>query len=296
MPRAFASPSESGNSVSTSPWISSVGALILSSTVAGLDFRSTARVAASGVPVVASWRYAWQTSAAKRPQAGSIAPAPSPSPPTAPAAAPPTAPPAAPPPAPAPPGGAPATPPPPGPPAPHRGLAGRRAVAEVEARPALLEDTGRGGEGGLRQEDLGQVVPGDRGDDRVAPRILPGEQQGQAAAVRATDHADSRVAGRVQPHLGAGGQPGEQPPGVAHLVVGAVQVDLAAAAAEALGGPGEHRIAPVGERLGVGADRILRAAEAVREQHRGHPAGAVARQIETGIELDRLVAGRAGTH
>jgi hypothetical protein len=72
MPRAFASASDSGNSVSTAPWTSSVGALIRSSTVAGLDRRSRASAAASGVPLAAMERYAAQTSAANRPQAGSM--------------------------------------------------------------------------------------------------------------------------------------------------------------------------------------------------------------------------------
>ena len=70
MPRALASASDSGKRVSTAPWMSSVGALIRSSTVAGLERRSSASEAASGVPLVAIDRYAAQTSAAKRPQAG----------------------------------------------------------------------------------------------------------------------------------------------------------------------------------------------------------------------------------
>ena len=82
-------------------------------------------------------------------------------------------------------------------------------------------------------------------DDRVDPGVLRGEQQGQAAAVGAADHADPGVAGGVGADVGAGGQPVEQPLGVAHLVVGAVQVDLTAAAAEAPRGPGQHRVAAV---------------------------------------------------
>nr|BFE67445.1 hypothetical protein GCM10020092_007460 [Actinoplanes digitatis] len=71
MPRALASASDSGKRVSTAPWMSSVGALTRSMTEAGLERRSSAVVASSGVPVVAIFRYAAQTSAAKRPQAGS---------------------------------------------------------------------------------------------------------------------------------------------------------------------------------------------------------------------------------
>jgi hypothetical protein len=56
MPRALASASDSGKSVSTAPWMSSVGALILLSTGAGLERSSSAVVAASGVPVVAIFR------------------------------------------------------------------------------------------------------------------------------------------------------------------------------------------------------------------------------------------------
>ena len=48
--------------------------------------------------------------------------------------------------------------------------------------------------------------------------------------------------------------------------------------------------------LGVGADRLLRAAEPVRQQHRRHlPAGRrVVRQVEGGVQVHRLVAGRSG--
>jgi hypothetical protein len=72
MPRALASASDSGKRVSTAPWTSSAGALIRSRTPAGLERCNSAVAAASGVPVVAIFRYAAQTSAANRPHAGSV--------------------------------------------------------------------------------------------------------------------------------------------------------------------------------------------------------------------------------
>ena len=71
MPRALASASDSGNSESASPWISSVGAVIRSSTLTGLDRRSNAIESGSPRPVVATARYARQTSAANSPHCGS---------------------------------------------------------------------------------------------------------------------------------------------------------------------------------------------------------------------------------
>ena len=72
MPFAFASASESGNSESASPCTSRVGAVIRSRIEAGLDRRSSVTCSGVAVPVVAIDRYAWQTSAAKRPQDGSV--------------------------------------------------------------------------------------------------------------------------------------------------------------------------------------------------------------------------------
>ncbi len=168
------------------------------------------------------------------------------------------------------------------------------AGPEEDPGPALLEHAGRGGLRGLREEGAAQVVPGDRRDDRVDPLILPGEEQGEGAAVGAADHPDPWVAGRVGLHLGALRQPVEQALRVLDLVVRAVQVDLAGAAAEALRGPGEHGVAPGREGLGIRADRVLAAAEAVREQDRRHFPGPLPGQQEAGVEIDRLVVPGAG--
>src|SRR5690349_711291 len=67
MPRALASPSESGNSESASPCTRSVGAVIRLRTAAGLE--ASSRRSPSGVadPVVAARTYASQTSFATRP-------------------------------------------------------------------------------------------------------------------------------------------------------------------------------------------------------------------------------------
>src|SRR3954454_22190667 len=78
MPLAFASASGNGKSESASPWISSVGALILSMTDWGLDRRSRSMAAGSARPVVAIDRYAWQTSSANRPHCAVVAGLPDP--------------------------------------------------------------------------------------------------------------------------------------------------------------------------------------------------------------------------
>ena len=54
IPLALASASESGNRESCSPWISSVGAAMCVSTLAGLDAPSSACVVASGCPACAA--------------------------------------------------------------------------------------------------------------------------------------------------------------------------------------------------------------------------------------------------
>ncbi len=74
MPLALASASASGNSESASPWMSSVGARIRSSTVDGVERCSRSTAAWSPRPVAAIDWYARQTSGAKRPQVGSAAP------------------------------------------------------------------------------------------------------------------------------------------------------------------------------------------------------------------------------
>src|SRR6266511_837808 len=67
MPRALASASDSGNSVSVSPWTSRVGAVIRSSTGAGLDRRSNLSRAGVGRPVRAVSAYARQSPRVKVP-------------------------------------------------------------------------------------------------------------------------------------------------------------------------------------------------------------------------------------
>ncbi len=74
MPRAFASASVSGKSVSASPWMSSVGAVIRSRTDAGLDRSSRAAVSGESRPVVAASAYAAHTSGRNRPQTGFVTP------------------------------------------------------------------------------------------------------------------------------------------------------------------------------------------------------------------------------
>src|SRR5207249_3041642 len=104
---------------------------------------------------------------------------------------------------------------------------GRLATAEEQPGPHLLEHPGgRPGTGGLREERVAQVVPGDLGHDRVDPLVVAGRHQGEPAAVRTADYGHPRITGRVGADLRSGGQPVDQALGVAYLPVRAVQVDL----------------------------------------------------------------------
>ena len=154
---------------------------------------------------------------------------------------------------------------------------GRRADAEEQPGPQPLVDAGvgvlgGGGDGprvdvaGLRREERrGQRVPGDLRRDGVDPVVVGGAEQGQRAAVGAAGHADPRVAGAVELHVVPLGQPVDQRGEVGDLVPRVVQPDLPGAAPEAAGRVGEDDVAALGEVAGVVGDRVLAAAEAVRE-------------------------------
>src|SRR5690606_22126884 len=136
------------------------------------------------------------------------------------------------------------------------------AAAEEQTRPLLLEDavgwvfTRR-----LREEGAREVIPSDHGNDRVDPAVLTGEHQGQRTAVRTAHDAEARVvAGAVLRDLGPRRQPVDEPLRVADLVVRAIEVDLAATLAESPRGPGQHRVAAVGEVAGVACHAVLGAA------------------------------------
>jgi hypothetical protein len=73
-------------------------------------------------------------------------------------------------------------------------------------------------------------------------------------------------------------------------------VDLAAAAAEALRRPGQHRVAPVGEDSASELTESFVPPKPCASSTAGNPAIPVARQVERGFQLDRLVTGRAGAH
>ena len=181
----------------------------------------------------------------------------------------------------------------------RRTAALRRAQpgGEEHPGPAALEHTVRG-EGAARrgvdrrrrrggsvgEQGLTQVVPGDHRGDRVDPAVVAGEQQRQRAAVGRTGDADPRIAGPVQQHLGAGGQPVEQALRVGDLVVGRVEPDLPAARTEPAGRPRQHDEPAIDELARVGVDGGLAAAEPVREEDsRGRGRRG---QVEGGVELD----------
>ncbi|CAM5465380.1 hypothetical protein STANM309S_01275 [Streptomyces tanashiensis] len=111
----------------------------------------------------------------------------------------------------------------------------------------------------------------------------PAASREDRAAVGGAGDADARVARLVEEDFGAGREPVDQLPHVRDLVVGVVEADLAGGGAEAAGGPGEHGVALAGEVLGLGADVVLGAAEAVAEEDRGAPAVSGAGEVR-GVE------------
>ena len=166
--------------------------------------------------------------------------------------------------------------------------------------------SGGGSGGGLREEALGQVVPGDRGDDGVDTVVVAGGEQGDRAAVRAAGDAHDRVALGVEADVVAGRQQVEQPRHVGHLVVRRVEVDQAAGATEAAGGVGQHDVPLGGDLAGLVGQVGLAAAEAVGEhdrrastvavgardvvrrgEHRGVEGHLVVAALRTGLGTDR---------
>ena len=220
--RALASAWSRPNRVSCSPCTSRVGAVIRSVTLAGEERRSSSAVAGESRPVVADSVYPAQIAGTNRPQvaarrawpgrrrgrAGSRRPAAGaradgqPPPTCRPGVGPPTA----------------AGPSP--------------AEKKIPAQPDLNTpsganapwagvSTGSGAvDGGVREQGLPQVVPGDHRGQRVHPAVVPGQQQREGAAVGAAGDAHPRIAGPVQNHLGSRGQPVDQRSRVGHLVVG----------------------------------------------------------------------------
>ena len=128
---------------------------------------------------------------------------------------------------------------------------GRAAAAEKQTGPRLLEHAvARRAAIGGRQERRRQVVPRDHRDDRVDPLVVRREEQREPAAVRAADGRHPRIVrNRSSATSGRRGEPVDQLGAVLDLPVGTVQVDLAAAGAEALGRPRQDRVAPARQVL-----------------------------------------------
>src|SRR6185295_5145083 len=89
------------------------------------------------------------------------------------------------------------------------------------------------------------------------------------------------------------GQPVDQGREVRDLVPRVVEADLTGAAAEAAGRVREDDVAAFGQVAGVVGDRVLAAAEPVREDD-GRGAAATGRQVGRRVELDRICAGPGG--
>ncbi|CAM5606116.1 hypothetical protein SCYAM73S_05419 [Streptomyces cyaneofuscatus] len=151
-------------------------------------------------------------------------------------------------------------------------------------------------------ERVGEVVPGDEGDEGVDAGVGGGGGELDGAAVGAADHADARVALAVLDDVvRAGavvGRPGaaeevEEPARGLSVDGGVVQGDQAAGPAEAEAGVDEADIAPGGDGLadGVGGPVGLGAAEAVG----GEDGGGGALRVDTGgaVEIGVDHAGAA---
>ena len=286
MPRALASAWPRPNSESCVPWTSSVGAWMRSSTPAGLLRSSTAAISGVSVPVAAAVWYAAQMSARNRPQVSACCTAagstrggveargrcrrrPRPAERV------------------------------------EQATGGRRARPEEQARPQPLVDAGvavlGGGGHGLRvdlaglgrEEGRRQRVPGDLRRDGVDAVVVGGAEEGQRSPVRAARDADPRIAGAVELHVVALGEPVDQGREVGDLVPRVVQPDLAGAAAEAAGRVREDDVAALGQVAGVAGDRVLAAPEAVREDD-GGGAAAAGWQVGRRVELYRVGAGAGG--
>ena len=76
MPRALASDWSRPNSVSRSPWTSSVGAVMSPITFAGDELSSSASSSGERTPVSAACKYAWHRSVASRPHSALVDPVP----------------------------------------------------------------------------------------------------------------------------------------------------------------------------------------------------------------------------
>ncbi len=121
----------------------------------------------------------------------------------------------------------------------------------------------------LREERLGEVVPGDRRDDGVHPCVGGAEHEGEGAAVGAAGDTHPGVTGTVEPDIRPRREEVDEDPRVRDLVVGVVEMDPPPGRAEPAGGVGEDDVAAAREVAGPVREVGLAPAEAVREQHRG---------------------------
>ncbi len=122
------------------------------------------------------------------------------------------------------------------------GVAGGDGGCVEEVRPADLH--------GVGLEEAGvQGVPRQAGDEGVHPAVHRGDRQLDAAAVREADHADTRVALRVELGLGLLRHPVHEDPNVVPLEVGVVHHDLTAGLPEPAWVPRHNVVAVVVQAL-----------------------------------------------
>ena len=188
------------------------------------------------------------------------------------------------------------------------GTTGRSAGgtrSEEDAGPSTFEDagsavfgTGRGvdvserfstcgrSDAEVGEQGLAQVVPGDGSGHRVHAGVCSACAEGQCPAVRSACHADVGITRSVELYFGLFGQPVDQAAGIGDLAIGVVDGDGTRAVTEAARGVGENHVSARGEITSFAVDRVLAAAEAVREQH--SRSGGGLGNVEPGVEVDGL--------
>ncbi len=119
----------------------------------------------------------------------------------------------------------------------------------------------------LREKRLSQTVPREGGHDRIDSRIESGGKERERPAVRRPGEADHRIVA-VLGDLGTAGGEIYQLAGIGSFVGGIVEVNQAAGVPEASGGVDDHRVAGQRERPGGRLAVTFGTTEPVR-QHDG---------------------------
>ena len=170
--------------------------------------------------------------------------------------------------------------------------------AEELGRPRLLEDASLGRRAirgrRLRNQGLGEVIPGDGGDDRVDARVGGAEHESERATIGSTGHADDRVAVALF-DLGATAKDIHEPTRVGDLVVEGVEGDPAAGVTESARRVGHHHVAVAAHPLGFTGDRAFGPPEPVGQEHCRSRIGRGG-QVQVDVDADGRVRSRSRWH